>query len=98
MARLMERKVKAVIDVPALAIPTGVHVEARAVIILGAPMLSGQLPGVRLMRIDGVYRSRRRPLRQNELEGEGIGTWRLMGEGDASVEGRGLGGAFFRRK
>jgi hypothetical protein len=56
MARLLERTARAVKDVPPLAILTGVEVEAR-VIILGVPLLSGQLPGVGLVRIDRVYRS-----------------------------------------
>jgi hypothetical protein len=37
LARLMERTLKAIIDVPPLATPTGVQVEAR-VIILGPPI------------------------------------------------------------
>jgi hypothetical protein len=94
LARLLERTVKEVTYVPPLAIPTGVHVEAR-VIILGAPFLSGQLPGVGPVRIDGVYRSRRHPPRQIHVEADKCdGAWRLLGEGEESCGSRVLAGRF----
>jgi hypothetical protein len=57
------------------------HVEAR-VIILGIPLLCGQLPGFGLVWIDGEYRSRRRLPRQIMVkEGESVGVWRVLDEG-----------------
>jgi hypothetical protein len=65
------------------------------VIILGAPVMSGQLPGVGMVPVDGVYRSRRRPPRRIQVEEvEGVGAWRPVGEGEGSFGSRGLGGAF----
>jgi hypothetical protein len=52
LARLLKRAVKAIIDVPPLAFPTGGHVEAWAT-ILGVPVVSGQLPEAGLVHIEG---------------------------------------------
>jgi hypothetical protein len=67
-------------------------------IILGVPLLSGQMPWAERVWIDGVYRSKRRPPRRIQVEeDESVGVLRLLGEGEGSFERRGMGRAFFRR-
>jgi hypothetical protein len=66
------------------------------VIILGVPVLSGHLPGIGRVWIDGVYyRSKRsQPRRIMVVEDETVGVCRLLGEGKRSFVSWGLGGAF----